>query len=488
MTAMPHCPTFRLSIVAASFLGLLLLGPPAFAATILVPADYSTIQEAIVAAMSGDVVLVSPGTYIEDIKFIGRAITVRSVAGPTSTILRPASIRAADSKAGRHFERRVLADGHVEVWDRVNDRLVFDSEGRLCGERIFGGNDGTVVLFANEETRSTVLEGFTISGGDAFVGGGIRIQGASPTVRNNVISRNTACAAGGGIFVFAGSPLIEQNQIFDNRASSACSGGAGGGIEVVGQNSAEMRRNMIHNNAFPIGAGIDLFDAGTPILADNEIYSNLAVTAGGGIEINNDSDALIVQNIVRGNLGAAGFGHGIDWVVPSGHRGPFLLNNTIVHNGDRELRADGFDAAAQVVGNVIVASSGGTGIFCDATGDHSPPLIGSNNVWALGGTTYGGFCGNPTGSNGNISGDPLFVSAALGNLRLREGSPSVDAGDNAHPDLPPWDLDLFERIVDGNGDMVAVVDQGAYERLADMPVFSDGFEEGDTLAWSQTVP
>ena len=54
--------------------------------TLRVPADQPTIQAAINAATNGDTVLVSPGTYYENINFNGKAITVvsaqrRGVAG-----------------------------------------------------------------------------------------------------------------------------------------------------------------------------------------------------------------------------------------------------------------------------------------------------------------------------------------------------------------------------------------------------------------------
>jgi len=55
--------------------------PFSLASTINVPKDQPTIQAGINAASNGDTVLVAPGKYVENINFMGKAITVTSSGG-----------------------------------------------------------------------------------------------------------------------------------------------------------------------------------------------------------------------------------------------------------------------------------------------------------------------------------------------------------------------------------------------------------------------
>jgi hypothetical protein len=383
-------------------------------------AAFSAVGAAIAAAAAGDIVLVCPGTYVENINFGGKAITVRSSAGPAVTIL---DGNAADS----------------------------------------------VVLFVSGESSGAVLEGFTIRNGLSaqLGGGGIRIQHASPVIRNNIITANRACV-GPGVssysYNYSGSPVIEGNTIIDNTVAG-CTGGRGGGIDITGASRAVIRRNIITNNGpVSFGGGLAMFSAGTPMVEHNIIAGNVAGHYGGGVYIVNHSDASIGGNLIAGNQAASG--GGIYWMVPSGFRGPILVNNTIAdnpitHQGSA-IFADGFDVAAALFNNNIVAAAGQTAVFCGNHNDLNPPIFRHNNVFSATGANYGGICADQTGLNGNISVDPLFVSAA-GNYRLRRSSALVDAGDNGATGLPLTDLDGHRRVLDGNRDGLAVADIGAHE-------------------------
>jgi hypothetical protein len=69
---------------------------------------------------------------------------------------------------------------------------------------------------------------------------------------------------------------------------------------------------------------------------------------------------------------------------------------------------------------------------------------------------------DPTGSDGNLSAAPDFVDQVEGDFRLRASSPLIDVGDDAEVSLAS-DLDGGARVLDGDGDLSAVVDIGAQE-------------------------
>jgi hypothetical protein len=90
----------------------------------------------------------------------------------------------------------------------------------------------------------------------------------------------------------------------------------------------------------------------------------------------------------------------------------------------------------------------------------------------------------PYPGTGNLNVDPVLT----GDLHLEDGSPAVDAGDNAAPGLigVTTDLDGNPRIVDGDDDMVATVDMGPYEFQPVLPTYTVTYDGNGST--SGTVP
>jgi hypothetical protein len=385
-----------------------------------VPADQPTIQAGINAANNGDTVLVSDGTYTENINFSGKAITLTSVNGPATTI-------------------------------------------------IDGGAADTVVTFNTSEGSGSVLNGFTIQNGFSNFnkpnfgdGGGIFISNASPTITNNVINNNKGCD-GEGIYSSFGNPLIQGNIITNNKQSGCTGGIGGGGIAVDGASTAQIIGNVIANNSLFLGAnggGISLFAASAAVVQGNVIYGNNGASQGGGLATANDSSHQIVNNLFFNNTAAQG--GGIYWAIPVSSPGMTLLNNTLAANSSTSGSAifdGGFDTNMFIQNNLIVGAAGQTAYFCNqSNGATSPAVFANNDVFSSGTAAISGNCTISTGSNGNISSDPLFIAPGLNNFRLQPGSPAIDTGNgNARIPLPATDLDGKPRVFNN------IVDMGAYE-------------------------
>lgn len=391
----------------------------ASANTIHVPGDHATIQAAIDAAVNGDTVLVSDGTYTENINFNGKAITVKSVNGASVTII----------------------DGNA-----VN----------------------TVVTFSSQETADSVLDGFTIRNGAVAVGSttgsGIYVADSSPTIKNNIITDNLGCQ-GSGIDVYFGSPLIQGNTITNNKQGGCVGGTGGGGILIGGASQPQILNNTISGNTTGVdGGGISLFAAGTPTISGNIISGNAAAGAGGGIAMANDSDAIVTDNVFTGNT--ANQGGGIEALVPSGALGPSVVNNTffadIATVDGSEFYLNGFYAQTNFFNNIFWGSANLTAVLCDTGYSSDPPVFQFNDTYNPQGTALGGACSALGGTNHNISVDPLFVNAPS-NLRLQPNSPAIDVGSNSAPQIPQKDITGNDRILAASGQCSPIVDLGAYE-------------------------
>jgi PKD repeat protein len=270
---------------------------------------YTKIQDAIDAAENGDMIVVKPGRYYENISFKGKALTVRSSEeDPSYTI-------------------------------------------------IDANNSGSVVCFENGEQADAILEGFTIKNGFNENGGGILIQESSdgtvprPTIKNCIIADNTAFETGGGIGIFRGEPYILNCEIKENSAKLGAgismqtfsapdlrnvtiikndAEESGGGIFIHTSSPLLSLMVITQNNAVLRGGGIYILDA-FPGQITNLLVANNHSTDGGGMYLKNASSAFITYSTITDNK-ATGSGDGL-FMSHSG----LLITNSIIWNGGDEI-------------------------------------------------------------------------------------------------------------------------------------------------------
>ncbi len=384
------------------------------------------------------------------------------------TLADPCSLRAAVSQSADNDEVRAAAGTYTSD-DKLSAVMAIDKSVTILGgytvddwnnrdpllnETILDG-EGLVRVVEIIGATSPLIDGFTIRNGRAAEGAGVYNQTGSPAISNNFIYGNAAFTGsqrGGGIFD-GGSAVIENNTIFNNQTN----GSNGNGIYLDNMADSTIRGNHIYNNTSPnlsqgIGGAIYLHtDSGQgarALIEDNVIYNNSAFN-GGGIFAQFDTDVRLYNNFIYGNqaLGTSQFAGGIGLLGTAD-----VWHNTIYAN-----QAD--------FGGGLALSGGGNIRLSNNIVVSNTAAIADSGIFATTGPTvnggYNNIYNNTVSSNivltSAISGDPLFINAASGNLRLQAASPNRDAGDPATPASLNSDIDGEARPNNG------VVDVGADE-------------------------
>lgn len=266
-------------MVVACALGL--LAAPALARTIEVPSEFLTLQEAIVAAESGDEILVAPGRYYESIDLLGKAIVLRSREGAALTV-----IDGTDQE--NSVVRCVSGEGKSTIIEGFKI-TAGDGDPSLYGpEATVGG--GMVVLASTPVIRSCVFEGNNAS----YNGGGIfNSSGANVTIENCRFKSNSA-EKGGAVFNIESSPLIQKTEFESNSARYA-----GGGIYNANQSASIIRGcDFTLNLATYNGGAIYNYDS-TPSISNCMFFNNAATYKGGAIYHGYRSGTLIEDGTSR---------------------------------------------------------------------------------------------------------------------------------------------------------------------------------------------
>jgi hypothetical protein len=433
---------------------------------------YTTIQSAINAAKDFDTVLVAPGTYTENIDFLGKWITVTSSGGAAVTVI----------------------DG--------------------------SGKSAPAVTIESGGTHTTTqgvpsFIGFTVQNGGtgkaATPTGGIYVNLSNGTISNNVLTHNHC--AGLWVVMLSTPPTVQNNEVDNTTDNYDCPAGGGSGI-VVSRNSSGcvncanvpviLTGNTVQNNVYGghegQGGGITVLGGveGAQI-QNNTIRYNTSAGIGGGIFLA-ISNAEVVQNLVYGNQAACG-GAGVATERTSTGAGSgtlLLANNTVASNtltggactvtqagnASQLLFADegSLTYPALVLNNIVSGSSTQPSIACAfandaAAGLRDTPVFDHNLFFNSGGAVLDTVsCTDPQALLTDLNADPQFVNAGTSPLQIAVGSPAVDAGNNNALVLDnasgyftvntATDFGGSPRLADATGKGYATVDLGAYELAA----------------------
>jgi hypothetical protein len=188
-------------------------------------------------ASDGDTILVSAGTYYENINFNGKNIAL------------------------------IGEDRETTIID--------------------GGHNGSVVIFDSGEDSTTYLNKFTIQNGYADgpngydMGGGILVMDSSPILDDLIVEKNEASWGGGGInFDNSDRGVLKNSIVRENIGASQ-----GGGIYIVGNsNEVFIEKVLLYNN-----------------IANANDNNDICCGSGAAVHIHYNSTAYLDKVTIVGN-------------------------------------------------------------------------------------------------------------------------------------------------------------------------------------------
>ncbi|NQT31119.1 MAG: right-handed parallel beta-helix repeat-containing protein [Deltaproteobacteria bacterium] len=188
----------------------------------------------------------------------------------------------------------VAAGDYIENIDLENGVDVMGAGAGVT--TIYDNGDSGPVVSADSINSTTTIDGFTITGGLANIGGGIYNNFASPVVSNCVITLNQAASFGGGMYNINGSSPVVVNCIFTGNTATFF----GGGIYIEAGSSPTVTNCTIAGNTAILGGGI--YSGGTsPTITNNIIASNTAAS-GSGVYCDTSTLLIDYNDVFNNNL------------------------------------------------------------------------------------------------------------------------------------------------------------------------------------------
>ncbi|MCB1595331.1 MAG: hypothetical protein KDI76_10495 [Xanthomonadales bacterium] len=397
---------------------------------------FTSVQNAVNAAASGDEIHIAEGTYLEGAEILITLPMTLKGGYPTGGGVQ--NIHNYSTILSGNYQNRVIFSSHSTGTLNIEGLTI--TKGRLNnGGTLFGGgvySNGNI-KFSHVNINDNTLADNTTIGHKFAYGAGIYGQ-SEVVILNSVIDNNRlgidsdsgyARTKGGG--VYSAISLIIINSTITNNLSNATS---------------------FSNNAASIAEGGGVYCDNTVIIANSLLKSNKARTAhtcngaidcqfttthpetrgGGAVGFITSNNSLITGNIIESSSET----ESITALDGGGLYGILSINNSIVW-GNTTL-VEGFESPDEYFGSLTSSNSLIKG--------ENP--AGTGNIDA----TTPGF-------------DPLFVDEVGGNIRLQAASPLKDSGNNSLLPLDDYDIDF-----DGNTTEPLPIDLDGGQRVFDTTV------------------
>jgi hypothetical protein len=480
--------------------------------TVVLP-DQS-IQAAIDAANPGDLIIVRPGRYNENI-IMDKNVRIQG-SSAFSTIIKAAPTLPENlQEFTQELQARIDADEAALVpGENITQHIeyaaltVVPTEGEFTAPPNNARIDGFTLISATSGGGITV-NGFAhyldignnriINNAGSF-GGGIRVgtpglidtTGTDPScgpdsttycssrndnirIHNNQILQNGGVAAttgGGGISLYNGS---DAYQITDNYICGNFTTSRGGGISHVGLSDGGLIPNLISNNK---------------ILLNESNFQSITGGEGGGILIKGEparvdpatglpvppgltpgtGSVKIISNLIQANIGGNGkgggifvsFANGIDVDASPGDNttwyGIDILNNIIVNN-----------IAGWVGGGIYLEDAAKVNVVHNTIANNSSTAVGANALLGAGlgqptdpqaaGVVSGVHSGGLAAVSGQNFSNPLLQNNIIWHNSSFGYDPTANNGLGGlvpHPSTY-WDLGVFESALEADPVPVAAV-------------------------------
>jgi len=390
---------------------------------------FKTIIEAMRAAEPGDIVVVSPGVYSEELSIAGKQgtrdnpITVRGEEGTIIEAKQPGSGNGihVENSSNMIIEGFTIKNFGYGIWVAYSQNIVVQNNKLINTDQGFRIKQVRDSLFQfNDVTKKTGRNGYVVS---------------QDCGRGNILRYNRLIARGGSydIMYLRGGWDVD---IYENNIEGVP---ADDGIEIESGISSNVR--FFNNRLSAVGGGASTISTSDTLVGPMYVVRNLVLCAGEAIKSTSSGGVRAMDYVKEGHevvdLGKVLYLHNLFYNegLMSMFRGPMCHSNFLFHNN--------------IFHGVLMPAEREVAAQQPKTSNAYGKLESDYNLFWLKGAK--GLLTKVVDQHSLFS-VPQFKDAVNGDFSLKEGSPAIDHGvrllnlndsfTGKAPDIGPYEYEL----------------------------------------------